>query len=327
MAMLPIGAVVPTKNCAAFLPEHLATMQPWLDLVEELVVVDSFSTDGTMEFLRANVQHPRLTLLQHPPGLYESWNYGVSRIKSKYVYIATVGDAVTRDGLQRLFATAEALGCDVVVSKPYFRDPQGQHLAPPFWPIDDMIRSLRITQPRRLERLEALVFAITSATAAMTGSCASDLFRTQSLQRFPFPTNFGTAGDGAWAIRHALDVIWAVEPAQFSSFLVHPSNASEAERKGYQMAPRIDEVARQMIAASQAARVLSTTDSTHLRLDVLLDAVSAYLDAKVEFDHQRRRWPPWIVRPAAWRARVRRDRALGRLEALKQEALRGIARS
>ena len=36
----------------ALLPAHLATMQPWLELAEEIVVVASHSQNGTVRFLR-----------------------------------------------------------------------------------------------------------------------------------------------------------------------------------------------------------------------------------------------------------------------------------
>jgi hypothetical protein len=325
--MLPIGVVVPTRNCVAFVSDHLAAMYAWLDLVEEVVVVDSHSTDGTLEMLRSNLRHPHVSLLQHPPGLYQSWNHGISQVRAKYTYIATVGDTVTREGMQCLFKGAEALNCDVVVSKPSFRDPQGRLLAPLDWPTDEIIRRLQITQPRRLGRLEALVFAVTSLTAAMTGSCASDLFRTQALQRCPFPTDFGTAGDEAWGIRYALDVVWGVEPAHFSSFLVHPPTVRAAERKPPQAAPRFDRLVRETIARSRQTGALSAEDCSLLRVDELMDAVTGYLDRKAEFDSQRRMPWPWILRPQAWRVRQGRNREWKRLEDLRNQALRAIGRT
>src|SRR5437667_48674 len=59
----------------AYLPRHLESMKEWLPLVEEVVVVDSESTDGTVEFLKKHLgpQSPRF--FTHPPGLYQSWNF------------------------------------------------------------------------------------------------------------------------------------------------------------------------------------------------------------------------------------------------------------
>ena len=176
----------------------------------------------------------------HPPGLYASWNHGIAQIISDYVYLSTIGDTITRNGLKRLWDTAETLGCDVVLSKPSFYDANGQMLTDIEWPVDDIIQSLGISQPRRLYKLEVVVFAITNLTAALTGSCASDLFRTEALKRHPFPTDFGTIGDGPWGIRRAADLAWGVVPERFSRFLKHPTNASAAERASYEQAPRLD---------------------------------------------------------------------------------------
>jgi len=325
MTMSSLGVVIPTKNSLAYLPQHLERMAEWLDLAAEVVVVDSFSSDGTVEYLRNHLRHPKARFLTHPPGLYASWNHGITQISAKYVYISTIGDLITRAGLQRLLETGEALGCDVVLSKPRFRAPDGQPLPDIDWPIDEIIRALDITRPRRLHKLEAVLFAMTNLTAALTGSCASDMFRTEVLQRYPFPTDFGTIGDGPWGLRHAADLVWAVLPERFSSFLKHPSNASEAEKSSYAQASRLDQVAREAVAAARQAGTLAADELAQLQLEDLLLAVSAHLDSKSRFDQLRKSKLPWILQPQAWRIRSARNRAATQLQALKAQALRAIA--
>jgi hypothetical protein len=227
--------------------------------------------------------------------------------------------------LQRLLETGEALGCDVVLSKPRFRAPNGQPLPDIDWPIDEIIRALHITRPRRLHKLEAVLFAMTNLTAALTGSCASDMFRTEVLQRYPFPSDFGTIGDGPWGLRHAADLVWAVLPERFSSFLKHPSNASEAEKASYAQASRLDQVAREAVAAARQAGTLAADELAQLQLEDLLLAVSAHLDSKSRFDQLRKSKLPWILQPQAWRIRSARNRAATQLQALKAQALRAIA--
>ena len=299
MTMSSLGVVIPTKNSLAYLPQHLERIAEWLDLAAEVVVVDSFSSDGTVEYLRNHLRHPKARFLTHPPGLYASWNHGITQISAKYVYISTIGDLITRAGLQRLLETGEALGCDVVLSKPRFRAPDGQPLPDIDWPIDEIIRALHITRPRRLHKLEAVLFAMTNLTAALTGSCASDMFRTEVLQRYPFPSDFGTIGDGPWGLRHAADLVWAVLPERFSSFLKHPSNASEAEKSSYAQASRLDQVAREAVAAARQAGTLAADELAQLQLEDLLLAVSAHLDSKSRFDQLRKSKLPWILQPQA----------------------------
>src|SRR5438128_8526940 len=190
--MLSLGVVIPTKNSMPYLQRHVEGLHGWLDLAQEVVVVDSLSSDGTLEYLQQHLKHPQVTYLAHPPGLYASWNHGIAQTTAKYVFIATTGDVIRRAGITHLVETAEALNCDVVISKPEFQDQQGRTVEVT-WPIDDIIASLQLTAPRRLHRLEAVTFAVTHASGAMLGSCASNLFRTSVLRRFPFPDNFGTA--------------------------------------------------------------------------------------------------------------------------------------
>src|SRR6266496_2720475 len=103
---LSLGVVMPTRNSAALLPRHIAGVRNWLDLADQVVVVDSFSTDGTLEALRREIKHPNLEFLSHPPGLYQSWNFGIQHLTTDYTYIATVGDTITKEGLRSLAATA-----------------------------------------------------------------------------------------------------------------------------------------------------------------------------------------------------------------------------
>src|SRR5579883_3310731 len=88
-SVLPVGVVIPTRNCVALLERHLDCLRELMPRVEQVVVVDSASTDGTPELLHKQLRHPRIEFLQHPPGLYESWNFGVRQVRARYTYIAT----------------------------------------------------------------------------------------------------------------------------------------------------------------------------------------------------------------------------------------------
>src|ERR1035441_1521617 len=99
---LPVGVVMPTLNVRPQLPAHLFRSRTWSDLVEEIVVVDSQSEDGTGEYLRTQLQHPCIRHFSQSRGLYEAWNYGVGQLQRKYTYISTAGDLITREGLEHL---------------------------------------------------------------------------------------------------------------------------------------------------------------------------------------------------------------------------------
>jgi glycosyltransferase involved in cell wall biosynthesis len=204
----------------AYLPRHLESMKEWLPFVEEVVVVDSESNDGTVEFLKEHLgpQSPRF--FAHPPGLYQSWNFGIAQCAAKYIYLSTVGDSITRTGLECLVDTAEAFDCHVVISPPGIVDEQGREVIKR-WPISDLIKALRLAGPVCLNGPATLLFALISLHQAILGSSASNLYRTDCLKRAPFPTDFGRGGDVAWGLRYAAETKLGVVPNVFSTFVLH----------------------------------------------------------------------------------------------------------
>lgn len=76
-----LSVVIPTKNCVELMRRTMNA----LDFVDEIVVVDMFSTDGTAELVRA---HPKGVLYQRDDYIYANVNYGF--------------DAATGDWLLRL---------------------------------------------------------------------------------------------------------------------------------------------------------------------------------------------------------------------------------
>jgi Glycosyl transferase family 2 len=319
--MLPLGVVIPTKNSMPYLPGHLEAMRAWQALAQEIIVVDSFSTDGSVDFIKSNLAHPRVSYLSHPPGLYQCWNFGISRITQPYFYLATTGDTVTRAGVEKLVATAESLAADVVISKPEFMTRDGRPAEDIHWPIDDIIATLDITAPRKLAKLEAVIFAVAYATGALLGSSASNLYRTEAMRRFPFPIDFGTGGDGAWGLLHAPEVAWAVMPEKFSTFLIHPTNASDEEKQSWRTARHPDEVLRAGMESWRHSGVISDRDFPAADWEALLGALASYLDAKAAFDQNRRGPVPWVVNPRAWQNRLRRGRSARQLSELKRKGL------
>jgi hypothetical protein len=315
-----LSVVIPTKNSRPFLSPHLASMGAWLDLVDEVIVVDSFSTDGTVDFLRAELKHSRVRILTHPPGLYASWNFGIANVQTEYVYISTTGDTITREGIETLLATINSLQCDVVLSKPTFRTDDGpaEDIA---WPIDDVINTLRVTAARKLNRLQAIAFAAAHPEAALLGSVASDMFRTSVLKRFPFPTDFGTAGDGVWGLMHAGEVSWGIVPQKFSSFLRHPTGASSEEKKSLQQSKSPDDVISAAMQSWRCQKVITAEDVENLRWNELMGHLSSYLDAKRAFDNNRRSAFPWFANPLAWANRGRRNASWNKLQECKCNAL------
>jgi glycosyltransferase involved in cell wall biosynthesis len=309
--MLPIGVLIPTLDSAAALPGHLESMSEWLDLVEEVVVVDSFSQDGTLELMQSRLRHPRLKILSHPRGLYQSWNHGIRNLTARYCYISTVGDSITRAGLEHLHNAARKLDSDVVVSKPQFITNGGVPMMDVKWPIHDMLSTLQITEPVRLETWAVLMFALRNIPSAVLGSSASNLYGTNLLQRFPFPTDFGTVGDGAWSISTLFEYKFVLTPETFSTFRHHPKAyrpdeyaVADISRKLFQLAC---ETLRNRLASDPVMRA-DARCGDYRRLIKLIQSTGEYIKWQQELVAVRDCKLPWIFKPRAWWVRAQRNR-------------------
>jgi glycosyltransferase involved in cell wall biosynthesis len=303
-----IGVVIPTLNCVSLLPGHLESMQEWLDFASEIVVVDSHSTDGTLELIRERLKHPALRVLSHPRGLYQSWNFGLGQLRTKYAYISTVGDSITRAGLEHLRVVAERLRCDVVVSTPRLIANDGTPLSDDTSSrIDGVPSTLQITKPMYIEGMKLFVFVMFNIFGNILGSSASNLYRTNLLQQRPFPTNFGAVGDRAWSAANAFDCRLGVTPEIFSTFRDHPKAYSKEEYA-------VEDVYRKLfLLASEMFRQRLDSDAALKSEDERIGCTdfTGLVGELVEWQHRlealRRRKIPWIFNSAAWQARSARN--------------------
>jgi hypothetical protein len=322
--MLPIGVVIPTRNCAALVPAHLAAMRSWADQVEEILVVDSASTDGTLDLLQAGLRHPCLKFLQHPPGLYQSWNFGISQVKAEYCYMSTVGETITLDGLQHLVQTAKQFDCDVVISKPTFVTLEGRPMKAWRWPIDGIVHSLSLSEPQAFEGLPLFLFTLVHYGEAILGSSASNLYRARCLQTYPFPTDYGTVGDGGWGLENCFRFRLGVTPRVFSTFREHPKSYTQAEyavhHLGRKMFDRIcltyrEEAARNPKFAAVAAES---------QVPRMVELLERHLHQQEALERHRRGPLNWGFKPAAWLCRFRRNATRREVARLKAAALRRL---
>ena len=223
MAVKPtLSVVVPTYNCAPLMERHLASIAKWVDLADEIIVVDSRSIDGTLALIRSHLHHPNLRIIERDRGLYQSWNEGIAATTGDWVYISTAGDIIGREHLARLLAAGVGTNADVVVSPQRFVDETGEPIVDGPFLNPAMHAALapfgQVVVPPLLVRL----FAFRKAKPnALLGSCASDLFKGSFLRARPFPTDYGTHGDTAWTLRHSGEMSICLVPVAGADFCIH----------------------------------------------------------------------------------------------------------
>jgi hypothetical protein len=319
---MKLGVVIPTLNCAHLMEEHVDSMLPWLDRVDEIIVVDSSSNDGTMEIILRRISHPNLQIHQRPRGLYQAWNYGIGQIQSKYTYISTVGDSITGDGIDQLLKVAETHGADVVVSSPKFINEDGSRsLKPPSFPIENLLKKRGAHDSRLLKSMESFELIVSNFPNAILGSSASNLYRTEALNKAPFPTSYGTSGDGAWGIAHGLNHRIAVTPGRFSTFRVHKKAYSKSEYAvndlPNQLADLFEQGCREWISLNNGLE----SKENHLIMKSVLDELRKSLLMQKELEAFRRQAWPWIFDPRAWNARARRAKIRQRIKMLTRSLM------
>ncbi len=318
---LPVGVLIPTRNSMPFLLRHVETMRRWLDLAQEIVVVDSESQDGTMEFLRENLPADRTRFFIHPPGLYQSWNFGVRQISARYTYISTVGDEMSREGLLHLAEVAEHFSCDAVISPPMFVAEDGRPIRANSWPVHEIISFWNLAGATCIEGMLPFVMAFSFLPFALLGSSASNLYRTSVLQKNPFPTEYGLNGDGAWGILNALEIRLGITPRQVSFFRKHRKVYRRAEYATADPDQRLLETGLERLAETLAARPELQLAAARLGLEKFIRQKHLVQFRREKLRHYRKLAWPWFFNPLAWRARAQRDAAHDSCKQLLKSAL------
>lgn len=308
----------------SLLPGHLEMMSHWLDLVEEVLVVDSESSDGSMEFLQSRLRHSRVRILKHPPGLYQSWNHGIAGSEARYTYISAVGDGISREGLIHLVEVAEKHRSDVVISPPKFIHESGaEKKRRRGWPVHTIIKYGRLEEPASFEGVLLFLLVVGFIPHAILGSSSSNLYRTATIQRYPFPVNFGHHGDGAWAAGNSLRIRLSVTPREVSYFRHH--------RRSYALPHRSPELELQMIDLAVAQLESEVEDRPELKIEGarwdMERLLIRFKEAKwwrSEWRRHRSRSRSWILNPRAWQAKRQQESAQRECDQLIEKLINSL---
>lgn len=263
---------------------HVASMAAWIDLADEVIVVDSRSTDGTLDHVRSRLRHPNVRVIERDRGLYASWNEGIAATSGEWVYVSTAGDTIERDQLLHLLDLGERAQADVVISPPRFVDENGAAIPDLGWPPHEIVAKFGSGEPFVMSRIAAACLAFIHCPSCVLGSSASNVYRGDTLRARPFPTEFRGAGDTVWLMRHSTALRLCLTPRRGSDFCVHP--------KPDKLTPQEAEAGMIKFIEEKAALAqrISETDPGRHWADL---AAETSLYAETRSLHQRRR--------AAWR--------------------------
>ncbi len=202
MNRLPISVILPTLNCRDKLERHLDASQEWLPMVEQIIAIDSNSTDGTLEVLQTRLARYNAEIICAEKGLYKCWNKAVQSAEQPYVYFSTIGDLIDFEGLRKLYSLATDLQAEIVISSPKMVDEKNM-LIKRKWPIhyiNDYLQSAGGTIIPDSQHLWTLATGF--IPESIIGSSASNLYSSRTLKLKPFPEDKGHPADVYWAMQY-----------------------------------------------------------------------------------------------------------------------------
>lgn len=283
---MDISVVIPSLNCIRFIPEHLESIKCWISHVNEVIVVDSHSTDGTLEAFEKHLNHPKLKILTHPPGLYQSWNFGIRQTTSKYVYISTVGDSINVGHLELLESLANRFSADVVVSPPHFIQETGDCADQVRWPIHSIFETFPAVDEIQLGPLATFLFSAIEIPRSILGSSASNLYRGDYLRTRPFPEDCSIAGDTAWSLRYSTEARFHFTRQKGSTFRLHNSDP-DMSKSGtlYKIVSKMLGEAEEIAGEFRSKSFV--TDEEHRQILLLIHGERAVSTAREDFTAAR----------------------------------------
>lgn len=296
MSLSYISVIIPVYQSAERLTEHIASLRKLRSLVHEFIWVITESSDGSHKIAREAAQELGGQILEVPRGLYQAWNSGIARATGEFIYISTIGDTITPDGLNALSVCIRKNEADAVFSPPViFPATQPNLKRCRHWTVFELSKVLNQFSGVRIPKEKAILLQILSGASGLLGSCASCLFRASFLQSRPFPTEYHHYGDTAWTYQNLPDAILAFHPEPVARFVVHDQNT-----------PRIvDKRQIYLLTEELAAHLPPPRNRTVLE----------YTQASLQIDMIRDPHPKfgWWWMPKAWKARWIRNAAKRKL--------------
>jgi len=154
------------------------------------------------------------------------------------------------------------------------------------------------------------IYALARGMNTPLCSSASNLYRTSVLTQHPFPVDFGSAGDAFWLLRNATTIRYGLLPEALADYLAHPVQHGSLDLATWQS--RFREAAHISESnANELRRKVFVSDAESDLLRDLLQSLSGLYETELALERMRQgpQGNIWVLRPGAWLARQKRNRA------------------
>ncbi len=253
-----ITICLPSLNTRRYLSDRFETIynqtfQDW-----EVVAVDSYSEDGSWDFLQEQArQDPRVRISQAPRGLYASWNRCILQARGQYIYFATSDDTMVPTCLEKmLVALEEHPTCGLCQCSLEMIDDHGHPLPGEGWSGFPFPRFAQDWLDRAHIRPAPLDGILHFALLTVYTSITQLLIRRRVFDKIGlFDVTWGTLGDFEWGTRVGLTEDCIFIPEKLATWRVHSQQASHATD--------IAAIRRQMLAMVRVAHARTCALAEH----------------------------------------------------------------
>lgn len=226
-----VSVCVPNLNKRPFLPERMETLLSQTLGDWEMIVCDSYSDDGSWEFLQKYSDHSRIRLYQVPrEGIYAGWNECVRRARGRYIYMATSDDTAEQTVLEKLASALDRTpDVDVATSNFHFIDEASRRL--PYdclgAPETRLVLGEWLGRDHRRNGLSE--FVLTCATGHVWTTITSALIRRSLFDKpgLMFPAHAHAAADFEWALRVCLETDAVHVGEDLATLRVYPGQSHQ----------------------------------------------------------------------------------------------------
>lgn len=216
-----ITCLVPVFECAERLKHHLGIIQGLQGICADILWVITQGQDESEAVVRSAIRAGIGRHMEVPRGLYQAWNSGVACVTTEFVYVSTVGEAISPQGLTVLRDSLQRTGADVCFTPPILPKERKSRNQLHSWPVFRFQRELRATEGKILNPWTVAKLQALAGIHGLLGSCASCLFRTAFLQTHPFPSNLHHYGDSGWVYQNYARAKMVFLHSPVASFTVH----------------------------------------------------------------------------------------------------------
>lgn len=203
--MSPIVSILmPTVNSSRFLHPRLDSIFEQSISDWELIVVDSYSNDGTWEVLSEHAQRDeRLRLYQEErQGVYPAINSAIAKARGEFIYIATSDDTMLPNCLERMLRALEKYqNCDLCHSTLKVIDNLGDEI-PNWWKERPATRFYGKVDEKSHIRIAPMDGILHICLNTVFGSLTQLLIRRSAFDKIGlFRADWGPRGDFEWGMR------------------------------------------------------------------------------------------------------------------------------